>query len=457
MGEDLPSQPLNNFWSVVLSREGNIVSDEPRQNCRGTNGGLTAGSGNLWEDELHLSSRAACDFTPLEVLDCSEPRCRYLRVEHIQDGTRHILRELRLVMPESSAVPQIDRLRELMLREARLLSSVPHYCILPLRCAWLEQRTVETNAEQSALFLPKEEYADVALDHCVPWTVSGEDNTWEEQTSDDDLSELSPKKRQVQWGGDGSTDWVGEAEPKHTLKECRAAAGGSGSRPNLMDEGRRDVHLLSYLQLPDFVPLNLWLKEEFGNDSCGVKQVPVGTTEASAQMWWGLVDMFLQIVRGVEHLHINGMVHNNVNPNSVWVSLERECHLGGMSQVTCPGHLRTPIMVTNRVPYHSPEHQHGQGVDSHSDVFSLGILLTEMWCCYLLRRGHWGGTSIHDFLLEVAKARSAEALKAILVVDVEGVKLDVELVGRMLSTYSFERPDCFEILDELGKERIDVH
>ena len=43
-------------------------------------------------------------------------------------------------MPERIAVPQLGRLRELMLREARLLDSLSHECIVPLERGWLEQR-----------------------------------------------------------------------------------------------------------------------------------------------------------------------------------------------------------------------------------------------------------------------------------------------------------------------------
>lgn len=46
-------------------------------------------------------------------------------------------------MPRSLATPQLGRLRELMLREARLLDSLHHECMVPLECGWLEQRTGE--------------------------------------------------------------------------------------------------------------------------------------------------------------------------------------------------------------------------------------------------------------------------------------------------------------------------
>lgn len=47
----------------------------------------------------------------------------------------------RFIIPERFAVPQLGRLRELLLREARLLDTLSHGCIVPLESGWLEQRT----------------------------------------------------------------------------------------------------------------------------------------------------------------------------------------------------------------------------------------------------------------------------------------------------------------------------
>lgn len=48
---------------------------------------------------------------------------------------------VRFVLPESLAVPRLGRLRELLLREARLLDTLSHGCVVPLESGWLEQRT----------------------------------------------------------------------------------------------------------------------------------------------------------------------------------------------------------------------------------------------------------------------------------------------------------------------------
>lgn len=47
----------------------------------------------------------------------------------------------RFIIPERLAVPQLGRVRELLLREARLLDALSHSCVVPLESGWLEQRT----------------------------------------------------------------------------------------------------------------------------------------------------------------------------------------------------------------------------------------------------------------------------------------------------------------------------
>ena len=50
--------------------------------------------------------------------------------------------------------------------------------------------------------------------------------------------------------------------------------------------------------------------------------VAVSAPEDWVIVWRQLVGMFLQVVRGVDHLHTQGVVHNNIHPGSVWVSVE---------------------------------------------------------------------------------------------------------------------------------------
>lgn len=353
-------------------------------------------------------------------------------------------------MSEKLAVPQLGRLRELMLREARLLGSLSHDCIVPLERAWLEQRTGEepktshfhnkpsrkrswgrderlgvamkcptlSDCQESScgpcggrdtaaagtaaagdclgqsclshavlaqtsptatvlcceggrsaqerrivggLLAGREAsagHSDVAsflLHSCVPLAVTEDDDGADDDSegpgdgdvgrgdtsgcSDDgSVHGDSARPRSSHWGGDGMTGWRGIAEPKTRMTggvvevECDSAtpsaqlpACSGRSAYNLWQDEQRTLCMASYILLPDWLPLCVWFETEFGprtaapdgGDGAGGA---VTAPEDWAQVWKHLLAMFTQVVRGVEYLHTQGVVHNNVHPGSVWVS-----------------------------------------------------------------------------------------------------------------------------------------
>jgi serine/threonine-protein kinase len=88
----------------------------------------------------------------------------------------------------------------------------------------------------------------------------------------------------------------------------------------------------------------------------------------------------IEIGRGLAAAHARRMVHRDVKPQNVLIDPE------GRAKVTDFGIARTlesdGLTKTGRVlgttDYVSPEQAMGQGVDSRSDVYSLGVLLYEM-------------------------------------------------------------------------------
>lgn len=88
-------------------------------------------------------------------------------------------------------------------------------------------------------------------------------------------------------------------------------------------------------------------------------------------------------------------------------------------------------------------------MDSHSDVYSLGVLLLEFWCSYLCSRGLGNLGSVGDGRV-VDLVRSGGAGGALQPEAASGL-LNAALVSQMLADDSLDRPDCFEILDELAE------
>lgn len=295
----------------------------------------------------------------------------------------------------------LGQLRELMLREARLLGSLDHDCIVRLECGWLEQRIdmaprwpgdhvsspkTGASALQSCSVSSTEkrtgqscggganarcsrsssrtiarpwqicEQDPVALLRtCVPWVVGEEDSDSDRSDTEEAQeglaigSQTEHDNGQPHCRGDVPTRWIGVAEPKISTREtsyqeqpplsinfgqrsslsCRersdAAAqsivtpqgqGRSGSPPSSI------VCLASYLLVPDGISLGQWFETEFeprtSPDEHGVSAA-VTTPEDWAAVWRQLVLMFLQVVRGVENLHVQGIVHNGISTESIWV------------------------------------------------------------------------------------------------------------------------------------------
>lgn len=314
----------------------------------------------------------------------------------------------RLDLPESVAMSHLGPLRELMLREARLLESIDHECVVRLECGWLEQRmdlaprwpgdgvlnpntgasaphscsisSTETRTSQScgggganAQSPPCsacyswtsarpwkicEQDPVALLRACVPWVVGEEDSDSDRSDTEEAQGDLVVSRRtegdigQSHCRGDVPTRWIGVAEPKTSTmqtsyQEQRPLPNHAGQRSSLScrersgavaqsvvtprEQGRSGcppssiVRLASYLLIPDGLPLGQWLETEFeprtAPDEHGVSTA-VATPNGWVQVWQQLVIMFLQVVRGVENLHVQGIVHNGISTDSVWVGVK---------------------------------------------------------------------------------------------------------------------------------------
>jgi len=92
-----------------------------------------------------------------------------------------------------------------------------------------------------------------------------------------------------------------------------------------------------------------------------------------------------QVVDAVRFLHTKGLVHGNVNTDSVLVSANGQLRLAGLNLTNLlarregtSGAFQQKGADARSVAYMAPEQITGGAVDSRTDVFSLGVVMYEM-------------------------------------------------------------------------------
>ena len=96
-----------------------------------------------------------------------------------------------------------------------------------------------------------------------------------------------------------------------------------------------------------------------------------------------------QILNGLSFAHtlcdaegqLLKFVHRDINPANVFLSYEGEVKLGdfGVASIAA-GHVEKNRQIAGKLGYFSPEQLLGDDVDQRADLFSLGVLMFEMFC-----------------------------------------------------------------------------
>ncbi|MGB6647460.1 MAG: serine/threonine-protein kinase, partial [Bacteroidota bacterium] len=154
--------------------------------------------------------------------------------------------------------------------------------------------------------------------------------------------------------------------------------------PALLDRFRSEAKALAKLDDPNIVRVYALRETAFG--FCLVMEFVEGETLRERIRRVGplplreVVQIFSQILRGLDHAHKEGVIHRDLKPSNVMISESGNVKITdfGLAKIRRPGDPKKTVGVAGTPYYMSPEQITGLGnVDARGDIFSLGMSLYE--------------------------------------------------------------------------------
>ena len=160
---------------------------------------------------------------------------------------------------------------------------------------------------------------------------------------------------------------------------------------------QREAKVLAALNHPNIAAVYGW--EERGSSSALVMELVEGRPLDELIPRNGMpllkaLELSIQVARGLEAAHRAGIVHRDLKPSNVIVTAAGvvkllDFGLATQSAIVSPGGLLEETatatvagtaqgMIVGTVAYMSPEQAQGKALDARSDLFSFGIMLSEM-------------------------------------------------------------------------------
>ncbi len=96
-----------------------------------------------------------------------------------------------------------------------------------------------------------------------------------------------------------------------------------------------------------------------------------------------ILHILRQVASALDYAHSKGFVHRDIKPSNIMVSPERQDHTilmdFGLVRATSGSRLTRTGMIMGTAEYMSPEQAQGEAVDRRADIYSLGIMVYQMF------------------------------------------------------------------------------
>ena len=95
-----------------------------------------------------------------------------------------------------------------------------------------------------------------------------------------------------------------------------------------------------------------------------------------------VVRVIIQVCRGLDFAHANGIVHRDVKPGNIWLTKDGTAKIGdfGLAKSRNRARVTQSGNIVGTVTYMPPEQITGGEVTARSDLYALGVVLYEMVC-----------------------------------------------------------------------------
>lgn len=91
-----------------------------------------------------------------------------------------------------------------------------------------------------------------------------------------------------------------------------------------------------------------------------------------------ILDIIIQICLGLEYAHKQGIVHQDINPNNIFIQSDSQVKIIDFGLACPPGNIDSNFLFPGTIYYISPEQIKGDPVDARTDIYSLGLTVYDM-------------------------------------------------------------------------------